>query len=167
MQCARTRDCESRTLDIVHSVGMRNGFACVIASPGVVKIGVTMAWSDKEKRPEGDHNQAHMLGVAILSYVLYLNAVTWRQSLPVMPPLDTGILRIASNAHVDKEIAKALNLLLEVVHERWRSIRKTLGARDRLHARTISTSIGLIPPPDRAMDLLLGRFSANAGVEKV
>ena len=158
-------DAEVRTLDIVHSVGMRNGFASVIAGPGAVKIGVTMAWSDKDKRPEADQIQAHMLGVAMLSHVLQLNELTWRQALPVLRPLDIEILRIASNANVDKEIAKALNLLPEVVHERWRSIRKKLGARDRAHACTIAASIGLIPPPDRAMDLVLGRFSAKSGEE--
>lgn len=66
-------DSEARTLDIVHSVGMRNGFASVIAGPGAVKIGVTMAWGESPKRPEPDHIQAHMLGVAMLSHVLYLN----------------------------------------------------------------------------------------------
>lgn len=156
---------EARTLDMVQSVGMRNGFASVIAGPGAVKIGVTMAWGDKEKRPEADRIQAHMLGVTMLSHILYLNELTWREALPVLRPLDIEILRIASNANVDKEIAKALNLLPEVVHERWRSIRKKLGARDRAHACTIAASIGLIPPPDRAMDLVLGRFSAGAGDE--
>jgi len=164
LQCARTRERESRTLDIVHSVGMRNGFASVIASPGALKIGVAMARGDKEKRPEGDHIQAHMLGLAISSHVFYLNALTWRQALPVMRPRDTEFCASPPTSMWTRK--KALNLLPEVVHERWRSIRKTLCARDRFHARTIAASIGLIPPPDRAMDLLLGRFSANAGVEK-
>ena len=77
-----------------------------------------------------------MLGIIMLSHVLYLNELTWRQALPVLRPPDIEILRIASNASVDNEIAKALNLLPEVVHERWRSIRKKLGARDRAHGCT-------------------------------
>ncbi len=154
-------DAEARTMSIVHEVGMRNGFASVIAGPGAVKIGVTMAWGEKEKRADAERIQAHILGVTMLSHVLFLNELSWRQALPVLRPLDLEILRIASNAHVDKEIAKALNLLPETVHERWRSIRKKLGARDRAHACTIAASIGLIPPPDRAMDLVLGRFSSS------
>lgn len=162
---APANDSEARTLDIVHSVGMRNGFASVMAGPGAVKLGVTMAWGEKEKRSEVDRIQAHMLGVTMLSHLLYLNELSWRQALPVMRPLDIEILRIASNASVDKEIAKALKLLPEVVHERWRSIRKKLGARDRAHACAIAVAIGLIPPPERAMDLVLGRFSAASGDE--
>jgi DNA-binding CsgD family transcriptional regulator len=155
-------DAEAHTLEIVHSVGMRNGFASVIAGPGAMKLGVTMAWGEKEKRAAADQVQAHMLGVTMLSHVLYLNELTWRQALPVFRPLDVEILRLASNANVDKEIAKALKVLPEAVHERWRTIRKKLGARDRAHACAIAASIGLIPPPDRAMELVLGQFSADA-----
>ena len=62
--------------------------------------------------------------------------------------LDLQLLLHASIGMVDKRIARHCGLNPDRVHERWRKIRRVLGASDRTHAVALALSMGLIPPPE-------------------
>ena len=86
-------------------------------------------------------------------------------ALARLRPLDIRLLALAAEGLNDKAIARELGSWAPAVHHRWRMIREALKARDRAHAVAIALTLKLIPPPQRALEMLAEH--GDGDVEKV
>ncbi|MET0545896.1 MAG: helix-turn-helix transcriptional regulator [Caulobacterales bacterium] len=71
--------------------------------------------------------------------------------------IDIRLLQQASEGFVDKSAAEKVKLAPDAVHERWRRIRRVLGAKNRSHAVAIALGLGLIPVPAQVRLILARR----------
>jgi DNA-binding NarL/FixJ family response regulator len=69
-------------------------------------------------------------------------------------PFDVMLLALAAEGLNDKAIARKVGATSCSVHQRWRMIREALEAKDRAHAVAIALTLKLIPPPQRALQIL-------------
>ena len=83
-------------------------------------------------------------------------------ALARLRPLDIRLLALAAEGMNDKAIAREVGSWAPAVHQRWKMIREALKARDRAHAVAIALTLNLVPPPQRALEMLAEQGDGEA-----